>query len=153
MLPSLILTTVTLRSSSKYRRKPVNLTGFDAIYFENSRDKEGLWVSQSIRRSILTAIKNNKNYKLNKCIYSRGGTPGNSWWRCPYFRPKNVIFHTRFQTWRWSQNATLHVYIKQKLCYHCWDWNLNEKNFLKSISHITLSYSYGIETTHIDKQP
>ena len=31
------------------------------------------------------------------------GTPGNSWWRCatqfskswPYFRPKNVIFHTR----------------------------------------------------------
>ena len=34
-----------------------------------------------------------------------GGTPGNSWWGCaarfskswPYFRPKNVIFHTRFQ--------------------------------------------------------
>ena len=34
------------------------------------------------------------------------GTPGNSWWRCaarflkswPDFRPKNVIFHTRFQT-------------------------------------------------------
>ena len=33
-------------------------------------------------------------------------TPGNSWWGCaawfskswPYFRPKNVIFHTRFQT-------------------------------------------------------
>ena len=51
-----------------------------------------------------------------------GGIPGNSWWVCaarfskswPYFRPKNVIFHTRFQTrplikilqtfysfWRW----------------------------------------------------
>ena len=38
----------------------------------------------------------------------RGGfTPGNSWWECatpfksksrPYFRPKNVVFHTRFQT-------------------------------------------------------
>ena len=35
--------------------------------------------------------------------YSPGGTPGNSWWRCtaqflkswPYFRPKNVFFHTR----------------------------------------------------------
>ena len=23
--------------------------------------------------------------------------------------------HTRFQTWRWSKNAALHVYIKQKL--------------------------------------
>ena len=27
--------------------------------------------------------------------------------------------HTRFQTWRWSQNATLRRYIKQKLCHHC----------------------------------
>ena len=27
--------------------------------------------------------------------------------------------HTRFQTWRWSQNVTLHVYIKRKLCHHC----------------------------------
>ena len=35
-----------------------------------------------------------------------GGTPGNSLWGCaarfskswPYFRPKNVIFHTRLQT-------------------------------------------------------
>ena len=37
----------------------------------------------------------------------RGGTPKNSWWGCaaqfskswPYYRPKHVIFHTRFQTW------------------------------------------------------
>ena len=44
-----------------------------------------------------------------------GGTAGNSWWWCaarfskswPYFRPKNFIFHTRFQTWRWSQKAAL----------------------------------------------
>ena len=38
-----------------------------------------------------------------------GDTFGNSWWGCavavrlsnltPYFRPKNVIFHTRFKTW------------------------------------------------------
>ena len=35
------------------------------------------------------------------------------------FRQKKFIFHTRFQTWRWSQKATLHVCIKQKLCYHC----------------------------------
>ena len=51
---------------------------------------------------------------------------------CPYFRPKNIIFYrqfldlastirTRFQTWRRSQNASLHVQIKQKLCHHCWD--------------------------------
>ena len=44
-------------------------------------------------------------------LYSRGGwggggTPGNSWWGCaarfskswPCFRPKNVSFHTRFQS-------------------------------------------------------
>ena len=38
--------------------------------------------------------------------FFRGGTPGNSWWGCaarfsrlwPYFRPKNVIFKTLFQT-------------------------------------------------------
>ena len=36
-----------------------------------------------------------------------GSTSGKSWWgcaaryskSCPYFRPKNVIFNTRFQTW------------------------------------------------------
>ena len=36
-----------------------------------------------------------------------GGIPGNSWWGCaarfskstPYFRPKNVNNHTRFQAW------------------------------------------------------
>ena len=36
----------------------------------------------------------------------KGGTPGNLWWGCatqfskswPYFRPKNVIFHTRLLT-------------------------------------------------------
>ena len=27
-------------------------------------------------------------------------------------------FQTRFQTWRWSQNAALHVYINQKSCHH-----------------------------------
>ena len=32
---------------------------------------------------------------------------------------KKVIFHTGIQTWMWSQNATLHVYMKQKLCHHC----------------------------------
>ena len=46
-----------------------------------------------------------------------GRTPGNSWWGCdapcfkswPYFRPKSVIFHARFQT--------------SPLLYHYLDWN------------------------------
>ena len=72
----------------------------------------------------------------------------------PISDQKNVrIFHTRFQTWRWSQNVTLHVYIKQKLCHHWRDQRLKrqQKYFLKSISnsHITLSFpSFGIETTN-----
>ena len=48
----------------------------------------------------------------------------------PYFRPKNVIFHTSFQTWKWSQNATLQFYIKQKLLHHCWDKAVT-KRFVK----------------------
>ena len=34
---------------------------------------------------------------------------------------KHVTFHASFQTGRWSQNATLRVYIKQKLCHYCQD--------------------------------
>ena len=57
--------------------------------------------------------------------------------------------HTLFQTCRWSQNATLLVYIKQKLCHHC-----KKKDFLKSIHHFRicmlqfLSYSFGTKTTN-----
>ena len=42
--------------------------------------------------------------------------------KCHFFHPFSVLaskIHTRFQTWRWSQNAALHVYIKQKICHHC----------------------------------
>ena len=74
---------------------------------------------------------------LKGLCHRPGGTAGNSWWVYaarsnpdPISEKKNVIFHTRFQTWslksipdfrpeRGSQNATLHVYIKQKLCHHC----------------------------------
>ena len=46
---------------------------------------------------------------------SRGSTPGNSWWGCaarfskswPYFRPKNIIFHTYFQTWPLGRNYVI----------------------------------------------
>ena len=50
-----------------------------------------------------------RHYSTNVKLTNPGGrgTPGNSWWGCtavfskswPYFRPKNVTFQTRFQTW------------------------------------------------------
>ena len=53
----------------------------------------------------MMSIRNSRN-SLLFWIYAPGGTPGNSWWGCaarfskfwPDFRPKNVIFHTRFRT-------------------------------------------------------
>ena len=45
-----------------------------------------------------------------------GGTPKNSWWKCaatwfskscPYFRPNNIIFHTRFQNWPVGRNYVI----------------------------------------------
>ena len=56
------------------------------------------WFCCSVRNLLLSSNKSNNG--------SRGGRPGNSLWECaaqfskswPYFRPTNVIFHTRFQT-------------------------------------------------------
>ena len=59
-------------------------------------------------------------------LASPPGTPGNSWCACtctarsskswPFFRPKNFIFHTRFQIWPlWNpiiiRNRSLHTYL------------------------------------------
>ena len=64
----------------------------------------------------------------------------------PILDQKMSFSLTRHQTPRWSQNATLHVYKKQKLCHHCWDENRN-KRFLKIHFELHfLSYSFGIET-------
>ena len=38
-------------------------------------------------------------------LFRSGGTAGNSWWG--YFRPKTVIFHTRFQTWPLGRNYVI----------------------------------------------
>ena len=60
-------------------------------------------------------------------IFPGEGSPGNSWQVLrvlTQFRPENCHFshpfsdlaskiHTRFRTWRWSQNATIHVYINR----------------------------------------
>ena len=83
--------------------------------WENSRER--LQASSPLRDSIfplfpkkrlMLRLKGNKEVRyLIVCKWiSPGGTPGNSWWGCaarffkswPDFRPKNVIFHTRFQT-------------------------------------------------------
>ena len=57
---------------------------------------------------VQTTVPGHHPLEFTKVVQSipRGGTPGNSLWGCaarftksrPDFRPKNVIFHTRFQT-------------------------------------------------------
>ena len=65
-----------------------------------------------------------------------GGTPGNSRWgfaarfskSWPYFRPKNVIFHTRFQTRPVGRNYFIITWIRAQT-----------KKFFKSISNSHVS--------------
>ena len=60
------------------------------------------WFCCSVRNLLLSWNKSNNGSRGG----GGGGTPGNSFWECaaqfakswPYFRPTNVIFHTRFQT-------------------------------------------------------
>ena len=78
----------------KFRNKTV-------IRFIDCRDFPGSMVS--LRIHLLTQ----NSSKICPHFKPRGSTSGNSWWGCaawlskswPYFRPKNVIFHTRSQTW------------------------------------------------------
>ena len=75
---------------------------------------------------VLLFIQNISKF-LKSSLPRLGDIPGNSWWECA--------------AW-FTKNATLHVYMKQKLCHH---------SFLKSISNCILhflSYSFGIETTN-----
>ena len=59
----------------------------------------------------------------------------------PYFRPKNVILHTRFQTWKWSQNAT-YTFILTEIMSYLLRLERQQNDFF-------LSYSFIIETTNI----
>ena len=77
------------------------------------------------------------------------GTPENSLWGCatrfsksrPYFRPKNVIFHTRLQNRSLKSTPFSDLAFRQKLRYHYLDQSANKK-FFKAISnsHISLSF-------------
>ena len=77
------------------------------------------------------------------------GTPENSLWGCatrfsksrPYFRPKNVIFHTRFQNRSLKSTPFSDLAFRQKLRYHYLDQSANKKFFQAiSNSHISLSF-------------
>ena len=89
-----------------------------------------------------------------------GGTLRNSWWGCvartskcwPYFRPKNVIFHTRFQTWPAKIHTRFQISLRNswgRLLASLLRLERHQKNFLKAISNsrISLSFlsSFGIE--------
>ena len=53
----------------------------------------------------------------------------------PYFRPQNVIFHTRFQSWRWSQNAT-YVFTLREIMSSLLRLERQQKDFFLSYSLI-----------------
>ena len=82
----------------------------------------------------------------------QGGTPGKSWWGYaarssksgPYFRPKNVIFLTRFQTWPLKSLPFFRPGVSHKTQHTCLHrteimsslvrFECQQKDFLKSTS-------------------
>ena len=81
-----------------------------AVFFFSFFPQCGAWSQATFFGSDGKSGHKNLRYLVLKVnatwCSSRGGTSGNSWWGCavrfsksiPYFRPKNVIFQTRFQT-------------------------------------------------------
>ena len=80
-----------------------------------------------------------------------GGTPWISWWGVchpvlqilTHFRPKTIIFHTRFQTWPLTN------------CHHYLDQVANKNDFLNVANNNDFfhSYSSGIETMKRSQTP
>ena len=98
---------------------------------------------------------------------SRGGgvTPGNSWWgyaalfskSSPYFRPKNVIFHTRFQTRPLKSIPVFRPGLQAEIM---WLSLLRLERKQNSSSNpfrfrifLCLSYSFGMETINFSSVP
>ena len=77
---------------------------------------------------------------------SPGVTPGSFWWGCavcspnpwPYFRPKNVIFHTRFQIWPLGRDYVINMASIRT--------QKNSSNAFRIRVFLFPSYSFGIET-------
>ena len=64
----------------------------------------------------------------------------------PYFRPKNVIFHTCFQTRPLKSIPFSDLAFKQKLCYYYLDQSANE-----TILQIHFEFSYfSFFRTHLE---
>ena len=87
--------------------KKVNVGAFrDAQkqYLGGGRDYSHTWIITEMSHPTLCSNRDDMIYTL--LLIPEGGTTGNSWWGCgarfseswPSCRPKNVIFHTRFQT-------------------------------------------------------
>ena len=85
-----------------------------------------------------------------------GGTPGNSWWGCaarfskswPYFRPKNVIFHTCFQTRPLTSIPVFRPGLQAEIMLSLLRLERQQKNALNPFrigTFLFLSYSFGIE--------
>ena len=82
---------------------------------------------------------------LQRCVKRPGGgiLLENSWWgraarffkSWPHFRPKNVIFHTTFQTRPLKSIPVFRPGFRQNLCYHYIDYSANKKLF-KFISNL-----------------
>ena len=85
-----------------------------------------------------------------------GGTPGNSWWGCaarfskswPYFRSKNVIFHTCFQTRPLTSIPVFRPGLQAQIMLSLLRLERQQKNALNPFrigTFLFLSYSFGIE--------
>ena len=101
---------------------------------------------------------------LNSCstqfhggAWGGGGTPGNSWWGCaaqfskswPYFRPKDVISHTRFQTRPLKSMPVFRTGLYAEIMLSLLRLERKQKissNPFQIRILLFLSYSFGIET-------
>ena len=81
---------------------------------------------------------------------SRRGIPGNSWWVCaakffeswPYFRPKKLIFHTRFQTRPLKSIPVFRPGLKPEIMLSLLRLGRRQKKFSKSISNSHFPFSF-----------
>ena len=84
-----------------------------------------------------------------------GVIPGNSWWGCaarffkswPYFRPKNVIFHTRFQTRPAAGYPTYHVNVIKLKWEIVWTGGLPH---LPGVPRLHVNRPLGVEESRLD---
>ena len=65
----------------------------------------------------------------------------------PHFRPKNVIFNTRFQTWTRSQNAT-YMFTQTEVMSSLLRLEGQQNHFLKFIAIRICTLSFYLELKH-----